>query len=147
MEMSTRWGKEIMWRCFLACAITIVVVREAINICSTHGHCKSLQWGSFIWFQLKFPTPYEQVWAIILLAVVGGYLGCLYISFNTWVCVVWKKWTKFMWARIAKAAAGAATAKPTTFACQEMVVNVVRFFFPEGSEDSPEARHVPEIYL
>ncbi|GIL88475.1 hypothetical protein Vretimale_15336 [Volvox reticuliferus] len=105
MEMSTRWGKEIMWRCFLACAITIVVVREAVNICSTHGHCKSLQWGSLIWFQLKFPTPYEQVWAIILLAVVGGYLGCLYISFNTWVCVVRKKWTKFMWARIAEVCA------------------------------------------
>ncbi|KAG2428447.1 hypothetical protein HXX76_011567 [Chlamydomonas incerta] len=105
MEMSTRWGKEIMWRCFLACAITIVVVREAVTICSTHGHCKSLQWGSLIWFKITFPTPYEQVWAIILLAVVGGYLGCLYISFNTWVCVVRKKWTKFMWARIAEVCA------------------------------------------
>ncbi|PNH00895.1 Chloride channel protein CLC-d [Tetrabaena socialis] len=105
MEMSTRWGKEITWRCFLACAITIVVVREAVNLCSTHGHCKSLQWGSLIWFQIKFPTPYEQVWAMILLAIVGGYLGCLYISFNTWVCVVRKKWTKFMWARIAEVCA------------------------------------------
>lgn len=52
--------------------------------------------------QIKFPTPYDQIWAIILLAVVGGYLGCLFISFNTWVCVVRKRWTKFMWARIAE---------------------------------------------
>ncbi|KAG2483148.1 hypothetical protein HYH03_017993 [Edaphochlamys debaryana] len=105
MEMSTRWGKEIMWRCFLACAITIVVVREAVNICSGSGHCKQLRWGSLIWFKITFPVPYSQVWAVILLAVVGGYLGCLYISFNTWVCVVRKKWTKFMWARIAEVCA------------------------------------------
>lgn len=52
--------------------------------------------------QINFKTPYEQIWAVILLAVVGGYLGCLFISFNTWVCVVRKKWTKFMWARIAE---------------------------------------------
>lgn len=53
MEMSTRWGKEITWRCFLACAITIVVVREAVNICSIHGHCSALKWGSLIWFQVR----------------------------------------------------------------------------------------------
>ncbi len=55
--------------------------------------------------QINFKTPYEQIWAVILLAVVGGYLGCLFISFNTWVCVVRKKWTKFMWARIAEVGA------------------------------------------
>ncbi len=54
MEMSTRWGKEITWRCFLACSITILVVREAVNICNAHsGYCKFLKWGSLIWFKVR----------------------------------------------------------------------------------------------
>ncbi len=37
---------------------------------------------------------------MILLAVIGGYLGCLFTTFNTWVCLVRKRWSKYMWARV-----------------------------------------------
>ncbi|KAJ9522064.1 hypothetical protein QJQ45_005109 [Haematococcus lacustris] len=110
MEMSTRWRKELTWRAFMACAITVVVVRLLNTICVGHSMCSMLQWGSLIWFQLfwglvrlqmsSMPTPYQQVWAVVILAAITGYLGCLYTSFNTWVCLVRKKWAKFMWAKI-----------------------------------------------
>jgi H+/Cl- antiporter ClcA len=48
------------------------------------------------------PTPYQQLWAVMLLALITGYLGSLFTSFNTWVCLVRKKWAKKMWARIAE---------------------------------------------
>jgi chloride channel 7 len=51
MEMSTRWRKELTWRAFLACAITVVVVRLLNGACVQHNHCSILQWGSLIWFQ------------------------------------------------------------------------------------------------
>ncbi|KAL6760232.1 voltage gated chloride channel-domain-containing protein [Haematococcus lacustris] len=101
MEMSTRWRKELTWRAFMACAITVVVVRLLNTICVGHSMCSMLQWGSLIWFQMSsMPTPYQQVWAVVILAAITGYLGCLYTSFNTWVCLVRKKWAKFMWAKI-----------------------------------------------
>ena len=87
------WRKELTWRCFLVSAITIVVVRVAVSACVSRGHCTFLQWGSLIWFQQAYPTPYEQVWAFVLLAVVGGYVGSLFTSFNTWVCLVRKRWS------------------------------------------------------
>lgn len=51
---------------------------------------------------MTIPTPYQQVWAVCILAVLSGYLGSLFTSFNTWVCIVRKKWAKFMWAKIAE---------------------------------------------
>lgn len=56
--------------------------------------------------QINFPTPYLQVWAIVLLAIIGGYLGCLFTSFNTWVCLVRKKWAKHIHLRILEVRAG-----------------------------------------
>lgn len=53
MEMSTRWRQELTWRCFLACAITIVVVRTCVTTCVSHGQCANLKWGSLIWFQVS----------------------------------------------------------------------------------------------
>lgn len=52
MEMATRWRKELTWRCFLACAISIVVVRLCVTNCVGHGHCSSLAYGSLIWFKV-----------------------------------------------------------------------------------------------
>uniref|UniRef100_A0A383VTF4 Chloride channel protein n=1 Tax=Tetradesmus obliquus TaxID=3088 RepID=A0A383VTF4_TETOB len=100
MEMSTRWRKELTWRCFLVSAITIVVVKYSISICVSHGHCSYLQWGSLAWFQQAYPTPYGQTWAFVLLAVVGGWVASVFTSFNTWVCLVRKKWSKFFSFRI-----------------------------------------------
>lgn len=33
MEMSTRWSKELTWRCFMATAITFMVVRLLTLMC------------------------------------------------------------------------------------------------------------------
>lgn len=52
MEMATRWSKELTYKTFLAVAITILVVREAVTVCGIHGHCQSLKWGSLIWFKV-----------------------------------------------------------------------------------------------
>lgn len=57
MEMSTRWRQELTWRCFLACAITIVVVRTCVTTCVSHGQCANLKWGSLIWFQVSVRCP------------------------------------------------------------------------------------------
>jgi chloride channel 7 len=50
--------------------------------------------------QQDYPSPYQQVWAVVILAFIGGYLGCLFTSFNTWICIVRKRWAKKMWARM-----------------------------------------------
>jgi chloride channel 7 len=36
----------------------------------------------------------------VLLAVVGGWVASVFTSFNTWVCLVRKKWSKFFSFRI-----------------------------------------------
>ena len=147
MEISTRWRKDLTTRCFLACAITIVVVRSAIIVCKGYGECYELKYGSLIFFdvrgeageegegmlgegggrlrshlvamtapplsplvhplpppsppvQQEYPAHFEQVWAAAILAVIGGYVACLFTSFNTWICLVRKKWAKIMWARM-----------------------------------------------
>jgi chloride channel 7 len=41
-----------------------------------------------------------QTWAFVLLAVVGGWVASVFTSFNTWVCLVRKKWSKFFTFRI-----------------------------------------------
>jgi hypothetical protein len=41
-----------------------------------------------------------QVWAFILMAVVGGYIGSLFTSFNTWVCLLRKKWSTWFSFRV-----------------------------------------------
>jgi hypothetical protein len=56
-----RWSKQLTWRCFLAAAVTILVVRFSVDKCLDHGHCQYLSWASLIWFQQSFPTPYDQV--------------------------------------------------------------------------------------
>ncbi len=66
MEMSTRWRKELTWRAFMACAITVVVVRLLNIMCVQHQMCSMLQWGSLIWFSVSdtfWPTrqtPHKQ---------------------------------------------------------------------------------------
>ena len=55
---------------------------------------------SLLFFQQEYPARFEQVWAAAILAVIGGYVACLFTSFNTWVCIVRKKWSKIMWARM-----------------------------------------------
>jgi chloride channel 7 len=52
MEMSTRWRQELTWRAFMACAITVMVVRLLNMICLQHHMCDMLQWGSLIWYQV-----------------------------------------------------------------------------------------------
>eukprot|EP00878_Enallax_costatus_P010897 GHUV01011381.1.p1 GENE.GHUV01011381.1~~GHUV01011381.1.p1 ORF type:complete len:670 (+),score=126.18 GHUV01011381.1:946-2955(+) len=100
MEMSTRWRKELTWRCFLVSAITIVVVRYSTTVCLSRGHCTNLGWGSLAWFQQAYPTPYGQTWAFVLLAIVGGYIASLFTAFNTWVCLLRKRWSKWFSFRI-----------------------------------------------
>lgn len=41
-----------------------------------------------------------QTWAFVLLAVVGGWVASVFTSFNTWVCLVRKRWSKFFSFRI-----------------------------------------------
>ena len=145
MELSSRWRKDLTWRCFLAAAITIVVVQSAILICKGVGECYELKYGSLIFFEVSvgvilgqkggleglvvalpickgmeecyeltclvpvidawpdpawhpplhicplqqaYPAHYEQVWAVGILAIIVGYIACLFTSFNTWVCLV-----------------------------------------------------------
>jgi len=41
-----------------------------------------------------------QIWAFVLLAVVGGWVASVFTAFNTWLCLVRKKWSKFFSFRI-----------------------------------------------
>ena len=41
-----------------------------------------------------------QFWAFMLLAVLGGYLGSLFTAFNTWVCVLRKRWSRWFSFRV-----------------------------------------------
>lgn len=43
-----------------------------------------------------------QTWAFVLLAVVGGYVASLFTAFNTWVCLLRKRWSKWFSFRIAE---------------------------------------------
>jgi hypothetical protein len=56
--------------------------------------------------QQQYPAHFEQVWAVGILAVIGGYVACLFTSFNTWICLVRKKWAKKMWARMTEVGLG-----------------------------------------
>jgi chloride channel 7 len=51
---------------------------------------------------MSLPTPYQQVWAVAILACITGALGSVYTAFNTWVCMVRKKWAKSIWLKIAE---------------------------------------------
>jgi H+/Cl- antiporter ClcA len=42
----------------------------------------------------------SQIWAFILLAVVGGWVASVFTAFNTWLCLLRKKWSKFITFRI-----------------------------------------------
>jgi hypothetical protein len=44
-----------------------------------------------------------QIWAFVLLAVVGGWVASVFTAFNTWVCLVRKKWSKWLTFRILEA--------------------------------------------
>jgi hypothetical protein len=44
--------------------------------------------------------PALQIWAFMLLAVVGGWLASVFTAFNTWICLVRKKWSKVFSFRI-----------------------------------------------
>jgi chloride channel 7 len=39
----------------------------------------------------------------VLLAVVGGWVASVFTAFNTWVCLVRKKWSKWLTFRILEA--------------------------------------------
>lgn len=41
-----------------------------------------------------------QIWAFVLLAVVGGWVASVFTAFNTWLCLVRKKWSKWFSFRI-----------------------------------------------
>jgi chloride channel 7 len=51
---------------------------------------------------MTLPTPYQQVWAVAILACITGALGSVFTEFNTWVCLVRKKWAKSIWLKIAE---------------------------------------------
>lgn len=56
MEMSTRWRKELTWRAFMACAITVVVIRLLNKSMCGHGLydvCKYLKYSSLITFEVR----------------------------------------------------------------------------------------------
>lgn len=56
-------------------------------------HCSRLAACARCTAPCASPPPPTQVWAFVLLAVVGGYVGALFTSFNTWVCLVRKRWS------------------------------------------------------
>lgn len=38
---------------------------------------------------------------MVIIAVIGGWAGCMFTAFNTWVCIIrkrWAKWFKYRWA-------------------------------------------------
>lgn len=42
----------------------------------------------------------RQIWAFVLLAVVGGWVASVFTAFNTWLCLLRKKWSKWFSFRI-----------------------------------------------
>jgi hypothetical protein len=49
------------------------------------------------------PRAPRQTPAFIVLAVVGGYVGSLFTSFNTWVCLLRKRWSGWFSFRVLEA--------------------------------------------
>jgi hypothetical protein len=41
-----------------------------------------------------------QIWAFMLLAVAGGWVASVFTAFNTWLCLLRKKWSKWFSFRI-----------------------------------------------
>jgi hypothetical protein len=50
-----------------------------------------------------------QVWAFILMAVVGGYIGSVFTSFNTWICLIRKRWSGWISFRVLEVREGLGT--------------------------------------
>jgi chloride channel 7 len=94
METSTRWSKELTWRCFLATAVAVLVVRALVAACAGRGLCSQLRWGSLAYMDASYPVsvPARMAPQLLLLSVVGGWLGSMFVALNTWVCLARKKW-------------------------------------------------------
>jgi chloride channel 7 len=96
MEISTRWSKELTWRCFLAAAVAVLVVRGLVAACAGRGLCSQLRWGSLAFMNASYPAsiPLALAPQLLLLAVLGGWAGSMFVALNTWVCLVRKKWAR-----------------------------------------------------
>ncbi|XP_071698585.1 chloride channel protein CLC-c-like [Rutidosis leptorrhynchoides] len=79
-EAASWWRSALLWRTFFTTAVVAVVLRSLIEYCR-NGNCGLFGEGGLIMFDINSSIPdYEMVdlFAVILLAVVGGILGSLY---------------------------------------------------------------------
>lgn len=115
------------------------------------------------------PTPCPcrplQVWAFILLAVVGGYIGSLFTSFNTWVCLLRKRWSGWFSFRVLEVGAPRLAATVVLrwagnvglpaggwFSFRDLEVGASRFCVAQGprgsqgaQEAAPAAAHTRDV--
>ena len=86
MELSTRWRAELSWRCLFTSAVTATVVKTGVSIFSRecpHGSCGFLTYGSLVFFNVDFPTPFGQTLLMVVLGLLGGMMGSLFTTLNT----------------------------------------------------------------
>ena len=68
MELATRWRKDLTWRCFLAAAITIVVVGG----CLVEGRQFQVAVEGIVWADATVSFNCCKLWQSRWLEVVGG---------------------------------------------------------------------------
>jgi len=107
MEVSTRWSKELTWRCFLAAAVSVLAVRASVAACAARGLCGQLRWSSLAYLDAAYPpsVPLSHAPQLLLLAAAGGYAGAMFTALNTWVCLARRRWRASRAARVAEVAA------------------------------------------
>ena len=81
LEMSTRWRSELTARTLFACAVVALVTQACKDV---QGKSTMFNYGSLLFFRdsLDFPEPYAQIPLMAILGVLGGFVGCMYVTMN-----------------------------------------------------------------
>lgn len=87
-----------------SCSVHLPVVGQPSAVWCAH----ELTWNDRL---LAFVSLYRpgQIWAFVLLAVVGGWVASVFTAFNTWLCLLRKKWSKWFSFRILEVSSAGAS--------------------------------------
>jgi len=80
MGNTFRWRSALLWRTFFTTAVVAVVLRVAIQFCST-GKCGLFGEGGLIMYDVGSANiTYNaiDIFVVLLLGAVGGILGSIY---------------------------------------------------------------------
>lgn len=75
-----RWRSALLWRTFFTTAVVAIILRAFIQLCST-GSCGLFGEGGLIMYDVSSASVSlsgPDILAVILIGVLGGFLGSLY---------------------------------------------------------------------